>query len=84
MQTIQPKILEILIERKSNLTVTLVRKFQKFWGGRDILRGCPFWGEIPENAAVFACRNFHKFKPEVLVEWKVPCISAPNLALIST
>ena len=70
-RTIQPKILETLIEQKSNLTVITGEKLLIICA---YLVRSSFFPEIPESAVLFASGNFRKFKPAVLVQWKVPYI----------
>ena len=72
MQTIRPKILEIRVEKISNLKVITTEKFSKI--EYTLVRS--FFSvnsrEIPENNVLFASRNFQKFKPEFLfILWKV-------------
>ena len=71
MRSFQSKILEILGAKLNGKKTSGKKNFSKIWV--YLVRLPPFL-EIPENAVPLATGSCQKFKPEVLVECKVPKI----------
>ena len=71
MRSFQSKILEILGAKLNGKKTSGKKNVSKIWV--YLVRLPPFL-EIPENAVPLATGSCQKFKPEVLVECKVPKI----------
>ena len=73
MPIIQPKILEILGAKLNGKETSKKKIFLKTLVYLARLSSFP---EILENAVVFTTGRCGKFKPDVLLEWKVPLVFA--------
>lgn len=82
MQTIQQKILEILVTRSDGTEISREKNWK--FGSTLRAKGGLLFGNVgkttayfsqPENATLFTTGNFRKFKSEFWVEME----SAPNL-----